>query len=203
MTTKRDEASSPSTAIEAEVKPTQLLKMLMEIGPLVVFFVVNSMSKNIFYGTAAFMLATVISLVGSRAMFGRIPVMPLVSGVLILLFGGLTVWLQDAVFIKLKPTIVNLMFAFALLGGLAFGQLLLRHVFGEVFRLTDEGWRMLTIRWAVFFIILASLNEFVWRNFSEQAWIAFKLFGVMPLTVLFGVAQIGLIRRFTVTVPQE
>jgi len=195
MTTTRDKSPTPPATAEAEVEPKQLLKMAMEIGPLAVFFVVNSLSGNIVHGTAAFMVATVVSLIGSRAIFGRIPAMPLVSGVLILVFGGLTVLLNDALFIKLKPTIVNLLFAGTLLGGLAFGQLFLRLVFGEVFRLTDDGWRTLTLRWIAFFVVLAGLNEIVWRNFSEQTWIGFKLFGVVPLTMAFGVAQLGLIRR--------
>jgi intracellular septation protein len=174
----------------------QLLKMLVEIGPLVIFFTVNSLTKNIFYGTGAFMVATLAALVISRAWFGRIPVMPLVSGVFVLFFGGLTIWLQDAVFIKLKPTIVNTLFAVILLGGLAFGQSLLRHVFGEVFKLTSDGWRKLTFRWGLFFLLLAFLNEVVWRNFSEDFWLGFKMLGVMPMTAAFGVAQLGLLRRY-------
>ncbi len=185
----------PSSEPEFDIK--QLLKMLVELGPLVVFFITNAATKSIFWGTGAFMVATAIALVVSRAIFGRIPMMPMISGVFVLFFGGLTLYLQDALFIKVKPTIVNTLFALILLGGLAFGQSLLRHVLGDVFKLTSEGWRMLTLRWAMFFLLLAVLNEIVWRNFSEEFWIAFKMIGVMPLTVIFGVAQLGLLRRYS------
>lgn len=183
---------------DPQVGRDQLLKMLVEIGPLVVFFAVNAFFKNIYLGTGAFMVATVVALLASRTLFGRIPLMPLISGAFVLVFGGLTLYLQDALFIKLKPTIVNLLFAGILLAGLAFGQSFLRYVLGEVFKLTDEGWRQLTFRWAMFFLLLAVLNEIVWRNFTESFWIGFKMLGVMPLTAVFGVAQLGLLRRYAV-----
>jgi len=173
----------------------QLLKLAVEVGPLVVFFVVNARA-GIFWGTGVFMGATVLSLIASRIVFGRIPVMPLVTGVCVMVFGGLTLWLQDDHFIKIKPTIVNALFAGALFIGLLAGQSLLRVIFGEVFRLTDEGWRKLTLRWAFFFTFLAVLNEVVWRSFSTDTWVSFKVFGVMPLTMAFAVAQVGLLRQY-------
>jgi intracellular septation protein len=173
----------------------QLLKLAVEVGPLVVFFVVNARA-GIFWGTGVFMGATVLSLIASRILFGRIPVMPLVTGVCVMVFGGLTLWLQDDHFIKIKPTIVNALFAGALFIGLLAGQSLLRVIFGEVFRLTDEGWRKLTLRWAFFFTFLAVLNEVVWRSFSTDTWVSFKVFGVMPLTMAFAVAQAGLLRQY-------
>jgi intracellular septation protein len=173
----------------------QLLKLLVEVGPLVVFFVVNARA-GIFWGTGTFMVATVISLIASRMVFGRIPVMPLVSGACVMVFGGLTLWLQDEHFIKLKPTIVNGLFASALFFGLYAGYPFLRIVFGEVFNLTDEGWRKLTFRWACFFAFLAVVNEVVWRSFSTDTWVSFKVFGIMPLTMAFAVAQVGLLRRY-------
>ncbi len=185
----------PAPGSDQEIDSKQLLKMLVELGPLVVFFIANAATKSIFWGTGAFMLATAIALFASRALFGRLPIMPMISGVFVLFFGGLTLWLQDALFIKVKPTIVNTLFALILLGGLAFGQSLLRHVLGDVFKLTAAGWRILTLRWAMFFLVLALLNEVVWRNFSEEFWIAFKMVGVMPLTIIFGVAQLRLLRR--------
>ncbi|MFZ4809509.1 MAG: septation protein A [Hyphomicrobiaceae bacterium] len=172
----------------------QLVKLLIELGPLVVFFIVNSRS-GIFWGTGAFMCATLVSLVASRFFLGRIPIMPLVSGFFVLVFGGLTLLLQDELFIKMKPTIVNTLFSFILMIGLAFGQPLLRYPFGEAFALTDEGWRKLTFRWALFFALLAVLNEVVWRMFSTDFWISFKVWGVMPLTMVFAVSQLGLIHR--------
>lgn len=172
-----------------------LLKLLVEVGPLVVFFLMNGRA-GIFWGTAAFMAATLVALAASHVLFGRIPAMPLVSGFFVVVFGGLTLWLQDDLFIKMKPTIVNVLFAAVLFGGLAFGKPLFKYLFGQVFKLTDEGWRKLTIRWAVFFLVLAALNELVWRSLSTDAWVSFKLFAVMPLTFAFALAQVGLLKRF-------
>lgn len=173
----------------------QLLKLAVEVGPLVAFFVINARA-GIFWGTGVFMGATVASLIASRILFGRIPIMPLVTGACVMVFGGLTLWLQDDHFIKIKPTIVNALFAGALFIGLLAGQSLLRIVFGEVFRLTDEGWRKLTLRWACFFTFLALLNEVVWRSFSTDTWVSFKVFAVMPITMAFAVAQVGLLRQY-------
>lgn len=173
----------------------QLLKLALEVAPIVVFFVVNGYS-DIFWGTGAFMVATTISLVVSRSVLGRIPVMPLVSGIFVLAFGALTLVLQDALFIKLKPTIVNALFSIILFGGLLVGQPLLRHLMGDMFQLTNRGWTVLTFRWACFFAFLAGLNEIVWRNFSESFWISFKLWGVMPLTMIFALAQLGVLKRY-------
>jgi intracellular septation protein len=179
-----------------EIDTRQLRKMLVELAPLAVFFTVNYMTKNIILATSIFMVATLAALVASRLLFGQIPVMPLVSGVLVLLFGGLTVWFENPMFIKVKPTIVNMIFASILFGGLLFGKALLRYPFGEVFKLTDEGWRLLTLRWAIFFVVLAVINEIVWRNFSESFWAGFKLMGVMPLTAIFGLFQLSLLKRY-------
>jgi intracellular septation protein len=178
-----------------DVHPAQLWKLVLEAGPLVIFFIANSY-HGIFYATGAFMIATVLSLAVSKAKFGRIPIMPLVSGVFVLVFGALTLYLQEDFFIKIKPTIVNLLFAAILFGGLFAGHSLLRHLFGEVFHLTDRGWRLLTFRWACFFVFLAILNEIVWRNFSTDFWAGFKLMGVMPITMIFAIAQLGLIQRY-------
>ncbi|MEQ1650966.1 MAG: septation protein A [Hyphomicrobium sp.] len=186
----KDQAASG----EAEFDRKQVMKLLVELGPLVVFFICNS-RFGIFTGTAAFMVATLIALVASKALLGRIPTMPLVSGFFVLVFGGLTVWLQDDQFIKLKPTIVNGLFAVILFAGLASGRTLLKIVFGDVFKLTESGWRELTIRWALFFTFLAVLNEVVWRSFSTDFWVSFKVFGVMPITMAFAIAQVGLLKR--------
>jgi intracellular septation protein len=186
-----DEATSkPETASATQ---SQLLKLAVEVGPLVVFFIVNSRA-GIFWGTGVFMVATIAALIASRFMFGRIPVMPLVSGACVVVFGGLTLWLQDDHFIKIKPTIVNALFAVALFGGLLAGHSLLKVVFGEVFRLNEDGWRKLTLRWACFFTFLAVLNEVVWRTVSTDTWVSFKVFAIMPLTMIFALSQIGLLR---------
>ena len=179
---------------EPEVSALQLVKMLLEIGPLVVFFLVNSY-RGVFWGTAAFMIATVIALVASKLLVGRIPIMPLLSGFFVLVFGGLTLLLHDDLFIKMKPTIVNSLFATILFGGLWYGQALLKYLFGEVFHLTEQGWRVLTFRWACFFVVLAVVNEVVWRSTTTEFWISFKIWGIMPLTMAFAIAQIGLLKR--------
>jgi intracellular septation protein len=187
-----DEVSKPAETASAR---GQVLKLIVEVGPLAVFFLTNARA-GIYWGTGTFMVATLLSLLASRALFGRIAVMPLVSGACVLVFGGLTLWLQDDHFIKMKPTIVNALFASALFIGLMYDQSLLRIVFGEVFRLTEEGWRKLTWRWAFFFVFLAVLNEIVWRSFSTDVWVSFKVFAIMPLTMAFAVAQIGLLRQY-------
>jgi intracellular septation protein len=124
--------------------------------------------------------------------------MPLVSAVVVFAFGGLTLYLQDETFIKLKPTIIYVLFAAVLFGGLFFGHSLLAMVLDSVFHLDDEGWRKLTLRWALFFVAMAVVNELVWRNFSTDAWVTFKTFGFLPLTVLFAVAQTPLLMRHAV-----
>ncbi len=190
-----DTPQAPAPRAEPEIDKQQLLKLLVELGPLLVFFFVNARA-NIFWGTGAFIVATIVSMALSRIWFGKLAVMPLVSGFFVVVFGGLTLLLQDELFIKMKPTIVNGIFAAILLGGLAAGHALLKHLFGDVFRLTPEGWRQLTLRWGLFFILLGVLNELVWRNFSTDTWVAFKVFGILPLTMVFGIAQIGLLKRY-------
>ncbi|MCZ4272309.1 septation protein A [Maritalea porphyrae] len=172
----------------AELKP-QLIKLALELGPLVLFFVLNARA-GIFVATGWFMGAMVVSLLASWFLLKRIAVMPLVTGVVVLVFGGLTLWLQDDTFIKLKPTIVNTLFGSVLLGGLLFGQSLLKYVFGDVYKLKPEGWRILTWRWCIFFFVLAVINEIVWRNFSTDFWVAFKVWGLMPLTLVFSFALV-------------
>ncbi len=171
-----------------ELKP-QLIKLALELGPLVLFFILNSRA-GIFVATGWFMGAMVISLLLSWLILKRVAVMPLVTGVVVLIFGGLTLWLQDDTFIKLKPTIVNILFGGVLLGGLLFGQSLLKYVFGDVYKLKPEGWRILTWRWTIFFFVLAAINEIVWRNFSTDFWVAFKVWGIMPLTLVFSFALV-------------
>lgn len=180
----------------------QLIKFIVELGPLLVFFLVNS-HYGIFAGTGAFMVATVIALLASRVFLGRIATMPLVTGVFVLVFGGLTLYLQDDHFIKMKPTIVNGLFAAILAGGLLFDRLFLKIVFGDVMHLTREGWRILTIRWALFFVVLAVLNEVMWRLFSTDTWVTFKVFGIMPLTFVFAMAQIGVLKKYEDTTPRS
>ncbi|RIA56287.1 septation protein A [Dichotomicrobium thermohalophilum] len=189
----QDETMSPSK---------QGLKLLVEIGPLVVFFIGNT-RYDIFVATGAFMAATAVSLLASRLIFKRIPAMPLVTGIFVFIMGGLTLYLHDELFIKLKPTIVNVLFASILLGGLAYGHSLLKYLFSDVFQLLDEGWRKLTLRWALFFLFLAVLNEIVWRFFSTDFWVAFKVFGIMPLTLIFSIMQLGLMQRYQIDASEK
>jgi intracellular septation protein len=191
---------APNDPRRAEINP--FLKLALELGPLVVFFLGNA-RFGLFAATAAFMAATIFALAASWWLTRRLAVMPLVTGLVVFVFGGLTLLLQDEVFIKMKPTIVNVLFGAALLGGLALGRPLLGYVFDSVFRLDDEGWRKLTFRWGLFFFALAILNEIVWRNFSTDAWVAFKVFGIMPLTVAFTLTQMPLIQRHALPEPEK
>lgn len=195
------------TKEDEQVDGGQLLKLALELGPLMVFFFANARGQAIadwlgigmepiFLATAAFMIATILSLTVSRVKFGKLPVMPMISGVVVFIFGGLTLYLHDETFIKMKPTIVNSLFGTILLVGLLFGKSLLGYVFDSVFQLNAEGWRILTKRWGVFFFFLAFVNEVVWRNFSTDMWINFKVFGVMPITMIFGAFQMPLLTRY-------
>lgn len=193
----------------ARKHPNPLLKLALELGPLGVFFFANArgdwlgqkfpvlgnLGEPIFIATALFIVATLISFAISLAVTKRLPIMPMISGVVVVVFGGLTLWLQNDTFIKLKPTIVNVMFGSILLVGLAFGKAFVGYVFDSVFDLTNEGWRKLTFRWGIFFFVLAALNEIAWRTLSTDAWVTFKVFGVMPITFLFTLTQLPLIMR--------
>jgi len=172
-------------------------KLVIELGPLLIFFGVNA-AYGIFAGTAAFMVATIVSLGVAWLRYHKVPTMPLVSAVIVLVFGGLTLYLQDETFIKLKPTIVYAMFAVLLGAGLLTRKPVLELLFGPVFNLTDEGWRKLTLRWALFFVAMAVLNEVVWRNFSTDTWVSFKAFGFLPITFIFAMAQVPLMQRYGV-----
>jgi intracellular septation protein len=184
-----------TTAEGTPKKLNALLKFALELGPLVIFFAANARA-GLFWATGMFMVATAISLTVSWLLIRRVPIMPLVTGVVVFIFGGLTLYLHNELFIKLKPTIVNVLFGSALLIGLAFGKSLLAVVFEAAFDLTAEGWRKLTLRWAIFFLFLAVLNEVIWRNFTTDFWVAFKVWGVMPLTFLFALSQVPLLQRY-------
>ncbi len=183
-------ATTPAT-------PNPLFKLATEMGPLAVFFFMNS-QYGLFPATAGLMIATTIALVVSKLVLKKIPVMPLVSAGFVLVFGGLTLYLEDEFFIKIKPTLINLTFASVLLVGLYFGRIFLKLVFEEVIKLREEGWRLLTLRWGVFFLCLAVVNEIVWRSFSTDFWVSFKTFGIMPLTFIFMMSQIGLLQRYQI-----
>lgn len=192
-----------------------LIKTVLELGPLVLFFAANArpewfrplmvlfpaalteefVQTPLFMATAIFMVAMTVSLVLSYILLRHIAIMPLVSGAVVLVFGGLTLYLRDETFIKLKPTIVNALFGTVLLGGLLFGRSLLRISLDNVLAMDEEGWRKLTLRWGIFFFVLAGLNELVWRTQSTETWINFKVFCIMPLTLAFAVLQTPLLNR--------
>ncbi len=195
-----------------------MLKLALDLGPLLLFFFANSRPAlfepwiaplipeavatgeraGIFVATAVFMVAIVAALAISYVMTRRLPMMPLVTAAIVVVFGGLTLFLQNETFIKLKPTIIYLLFAVTLFGGLLFRKPLLAMVFDQMFNLSDEGWRKLTIRWALFFLAMAVLNEIVWRTQSTDTWVTFKVFGVMPLTFIFAALQYPILTKYAV-----
>ena len=177
-----------------------LVRLAVELGPLLVFFFVNA-RWGIYVGTGAFMAAIAVSFSVSLWIERRVPAMPLVTAVVVLVFGTLTLVLHDDLFIKLKPTIVNSLFAAVLAFGLLTKRNFLQIVLGTVLELDDAGWRKLTVRWALFFVALAVINEIVWRNFSTDTWVSFKVFGIMPLTLAFSLAQVPLLTKHQVDKP--
>lgn len=185
-------------------------RLILEMGPLVVFFLANSYGEQlaalypvlqalggkIFIGTAFFMIAMAISLVLTWILEKRIATMPLVTAVFVLVFGGLTLYLQDDTFIKVKPTIVNCLFGTAILFSLfILKKPLLKLLFHGPFELDDQGWHKLSLRFGLFFFALAALNEIVWRNFSSDFWVNFKVWGIMPITLAFTAFQMPLMNR--------
>ncbi len=191
------------------------VKLALDLGPLILFFYANSRPgvflplvqpffpeiaadaerSGIFVATAVFMVAVLVSLVVSYILIRRLPMMPVVSAIIVVLFGGLTLFLHNDTFIKMKPTIIYVLFGAVLLGGLIFRKPFLEMVFDSVFHLTEEGWRILTIRWSLFFFAMAILNEIVWRTMSTDAWVNFKVFGAMPLTFVFALLQYPVLTR--------
>jgi len=193
--TQHDAPSPCETEDSAELNKLQLIKLTIDLGPIMLFALAY-WKFGLFYATGTLMAASVISLIASKLLLRRIEIMPAVTAAIVLVFGGLTLWLQDSAFIKMKPTIVYLIFAAILFVGLATRRNFLSHLFGQIFNLTNEGWRLLTIRWACFFVALAIANELIWRNFSEQVWIYTKVFGFTGITMIFAILQIGLLKRF-------
>jgi intracellular septation protein len=192
-----------------------LLKLALDMGPLILFFFANSRPAlflpfvgpllpeavsgeraGIFVATAVFMVAILVALAVSYALTRHLPVMALVTAVIVVVFGSLTLVLHDDTFIKMKPTIIYVLFGGLLLGGLWFNKPLLAVVFDSVFDLTEEGWRKLTLRWAIFFLALAVLNEVIWRTQTTDFWVNFKVFGVLPLTFIFAALQFPLLQKY-------
>jgi intracellular septation protein len=188
--------SGTSSVIDKK-QPHPLFKLATELGPLVVFFFANA-KFNLFVATGAFMVAIVAAMIASYVVVKHVPIMALVTAVVVLVFGTLTLVLHDETFIKVKPTIIYGLFAAVLGGGLLFGRSFIAIMFDQMFNLTPEGWRALTARWALFFFFMALLNEAIWRTQSTDFWVAFKAFGVIPLTMVFAVAQMPLIKKYSI-----
>jgi len=170
------------------------LKLALDFGPLLLFFVAN-WQFDLRTATAVFMVASVVAVAVQWVRERKLPIMPLITLVIVLVFGGLTLALHDDTFIKMKPTLVYGLFALVLAGGMVVRRPLLKHLFGTAFQLDADGWRILTLRWIGFFITMAVLNEMLWRVLSTDQWVAFKTFGALPLTLLFAGAQLPLLRR--------
>ena len=191
--------SEDRTGAKAHGMPP-LLKLATEMGPLIAFFVANAWG-GIFWATGVYMAAAALALGVSWAMTRRIAIVPIVTLGFVVAFGALTLYLADETFIKVKVSVINALFGAILLTGLIMRRPLLKLALGEAVNMDAEGWRKLTIRWAVFFFAMAALNEVVWRSFSTDAWVNFKVFGLLPLTVVFAVAQIRLMQRHMVEEP--
>ncbi len=174
------------------------LRPIVEYGPLVVFFVTNYLS-GIMAATVAVMITASIALVISFIIERRVPIMPLITAVIIGIFGGLTLWLQDETFIKMKPTIIQTLFGIVLLVGMMTRKLFLKKLMGSAWHMTDHGWRVLTIRFSLFFFCMAILNEAIWRTQSTDFWVSFKVFGLTGLTMAFVLTQLGLLKRFEIS----
>jgi intracellular septation protein len=184
----------PMIAKTETPKLNPLVKLALDIGPLVLFFAVNS-RFGIFVGTGAFMIAVVAALLVSYTVTRQWPIMPVVTAIVVVVFGGLTLALHDETFIKLKPTIIYALFGGVLAGGYLFDKPFLAIVFDSMFHITEQGWRKLTLRWVVFFFALAVLNEVIWRTQSTDFWVNFKLFGFPLLTFVFAALQYPLLMR--------
>lgn len=182
------------TRTEAARAEPPWLRPLSDYGPIAVFFIAYVLS-DLLWATGALMAATAVALGLSLAIARRVPLMPLITAGVVAVFGGLTLALQDETFIKMKPTIVQVLFAAILLSGLAFGRPLLKPLMGTAWAMDDRGWHKLTFRFGLFFLAMAGLNEAVWRTQSTDVWVSFKVFGILGLTLVFALAQTPLMRR--------
>ncbi len=171
-----------------------IYKILIDIGPLAVFFIFYTRS-GLQASILPLMIATVIAVIFSYILEKKIPIMPTVGAGIVLIFGGLTIYFDNEVFIKMKPTIINLIFAIILYGGILVKKPLLKILLGAALRLEEEGWRILTYRWIGFFIALAILNEIIWRTQTTDIWVNFKVFGILPITFIFTMTQFPLIKK--------
>ena len=174
-----------------------LIKSLIEIIPLILFFIANA-KYGIIFATKTFVITTLIALIISYLYFKKISTLLLITTFLVLIFGGLTIFFKDPTFIKLKPTIVHFLFSLFLFLGLALKKNFLQIYLSSLIKLNDTGWNILTKRWGIFFLLMALLNETIWRNFSTDFWVSFKVFGFLPLTIIFTLLQQNLIKNYSI-----
>ena len=172
-------------------------KLLIDIGPLAVFFIFYTRS-GLQASILPLMVATVIAVLFSYILEKKIPIMPTVGAGIVLLFGGLTIYFDNDIFFKMKPTIINVLFAIILYGGILINKPLLKYLLGAALKLEETGWKILTQRWIGFFIALAILNEIVWRTQSTDVWVNFKVFGILPITFIFTMTQFPLIKKYQI-----
>ena len=170
-------------------------KLFIDIGPLAVFFIFYTRG-DLKSAILPFMIATIIAVLFSYILEKKIPVMPTLGAGIILIFGGLTIYFNNEVFFKMKPTIINILFSVILYGGEVIKKPLLKYLLGGTLKLQEEGWAILTKRWVGFFIVLAVLNEIIWRTQSTDFWVNFKVFGILPITFLFTMTQFPLIKKY-------
>ena len=174
-----------------------IYKLLIDIGPLAVFFIFYTRG-DLKTAILPFMIATIIAVLFSYIIEKKIPIMPTAGAVIILIFGGLTIYFDNETFFKMKPTIINLLFAGILYGGIILNKSLLRYLLGAALKLQDKGWDILTKRWIGFFIALAILNEIIWRTQTTDIWVNFKVFGILPITFLFTLTQFSTIKKYQI-----
>ena len=173
-------------------------KLLIDIGPLAVFFIFYKINGDLIEAILPLMVATVIAILASYILEKKIPIMPTFGAGVLLIFGGLTLMFDNKIFIFMKPTIINFIFAAILYGGIILKKPLLKYLLGSALKLEEEGWNTLTHRWIAFFVALAILNEIVWRTMSEDLWVNFKVFGILPITIIFTMTQIPLIKKYQI-----
>jgi intracellular septation protein len=173
----------------------QLRRLALDFGPLVVLFAAYRLNNNIFVATGAFMAASAVALLLGWMFERKLSPMPIFTTVVVMIFGGLTLYLKNETYLKMKVTVIYFCFGLVLLGGLAVGRPVIKYVFSQAFDLTEEGWKKLTLRWGIFCFALAALNEAVWRNVTTSIWLDFKVFGIVPLIFLFTMTQVPLILR--------